>query len=814
MSRAEAFAPLEPTEGAQAATPKGDKWRPILPAPEDAGEPSMVHSTLGKPSMRWAYRDAEGRVLCWVARYETGPGAKEFRTWTFGSLNSGQPGWRSKAPSVPRPLYGLDRLAARPDAPVLVCEGEKAADAAQDRFPALVVVSSMGGAEATAKADWSPLQNRRVAIWPDADGPGAKFASEAQRLVLDADASHCGIVELPDGLPDKWDLANEFPEGFTVENALARIEAALASETAAPTRDAEPTAERGRSSQATRILELLATVEYEAFLDDAEQCFVTFSAGAHHETHLLRSSATKGWLGRLLYDAEGTAPTPNALDQVMLYVEAKARYTRQRQRAFVRLGSDRPGRMYLDLGGADWRAVEIDATGWRIIAGHETPIRFRRAAGMLAIPDPVRGGSLDELREFVNVGDGTEGDARWRLLVGWIVGALRPSGPYPVLALHGEQGSAKSTTSRLLRALLDPNKLAIRAEPREVRDLAIAATNGHVVALDNLSSVPPWLSDALCRLATGGGFATRALYTDAAEAIFDAQRPVLLNGIEELANRSDLLDRAIVLALPRIPDDQRRTESRLWTEFEAARPRILGALLDAVASAFANEASVKLERLPRMADFAVWVQAAGPALPWAPGEFLRAYFANRATSHEAAIEASPVGQAVRGFMADREEFSDTMTELLAALAQSVTPDPTGSRGWPKNARGLRGALDRIAPNLRAVGVAIEHDRDSGPRRNRIVRLRREKAGARPSEPSGQSEPTGNQVVTSGRSLDGRSRQPSEPSGNRPELSARNCEPSDGLDGLDGRIPMTISRDEANGWGDWAPIANPFGDGDA
>jgi hypothetical protein len=110
---------------------------------------------------------------------------------------------------------------------------------------------------------------------------------------------------------------------------------------------------------------------------------------------------------------------------------------------------------------------------------------------------------------------------------------------------------------RVLRALVDPNTAALRTTPRDERDLVIAANNGWLMALDNLSHLPDWLSDALCRLATGNGFATRELYTDAEEAIFATQRPIVKNGIEELATRGDLLDRSIVLYLPTIAEDQR-----------------------------------------------------------------------------------------------------------------------------------------------------------------------------------------------------------------------------------------------------------------
>jgi hypothetical protein len=194
----------------------------------------------------------------------------------------------------------------------------------------------------------------------------------------------------------------------------------------------------------------------------------------------------------------------------------------------------------------------------------------------------------------------------------------------------------------VLRALVDPYKAPLRTAPRDERDLQIAANNSHVIALDNISSLEPWLSDALCRLATGGGLATRELYTDSDEIIFDAQRPVLLNGIEDVATRGDFLERSIIVCLPQIPEAARQEESRFWVAFQEARPRILGALLDAASLAFRRVRDLHLERLPRMADFAAWAVAAEPGLELKSGAFLEAYEKNRKDANSLALEASLV----------------------------------------------------------------------------------------------------------------------------------------------------------------------------
>lgn len=237
--------------------------------------------------------------------------------------------------------------------------------------------------------------------------------------------------------------------------------------------------------------------------------------------------------------------------------------------------------------------VEIGPYGWRAIDSDECPIRFRRTAGMLPLPPPVRGGKIDELRQHINLGG--EGDAKiiednasrredaFVLIVSFLLAILRGRGPYPILALSGEQGTGKTLLLDLLRRLVDPNVAPLRTLPRDVRDLYISAINGHILAFDNLSSISGEISDALCRLSTGGGFSTRALYTDGDEVLFDGRRPIALNGINDVANRSDLADRVLAAKLETIPSDKRQLERQLREAFDAARPRILGALLDAVA---------------------------------------------------------------------------------------------------------------------------------------------------------------------------------------------------------------------------------------
>ena len=334
-------------------------------------------------------------------------------------------------------------------------------------------------------------------------------------------------------------------------------------------------------NQADFLIELAQAAELFHTADGTG--FADLDVNAHRQTLAIRGKGFRRWLARRFFQETGGALGSEALQSALNVIEAKAHFDGPERVVHIRVGG-LDGRLYLDLGDKKWRAVEIDATGWRVI--NNPPVRFRRAASMKPLPMPVKGGSVEALRSFLNV----KSDADFVLVVAWALACLRDRGPYPVLVLSGEQGSAKSTFSAMLRALIDPNTAPLRAFPREDRDLFIAATNGHVLAFDNVSGLPPWISDTLCRLATGGGFAVRQLYSDQDEVLFDAARPVILNGIEDIVTRPDLADRALFLALEPISEELRRPEQELWAAFEAERPRMLGVLLDAV--------SVGLKQLP------------------------------------------------------------------------------------------------------------------------------------------------------------------------------------------------------------------------
>jgi hypothetical protein len=477
-------------------------------------------------------------------------------------------------------------------------------------------------------------------------------------------------------------------------------------------------------TQANILIDLAQTAEL--FHEPDGTGFADIDVNGHRETWPIRSKGFRWWLTRRFLEETGGGPSSEALQSALNSIEAKAHFDARERHVHIRVGGFE-GRLYLDLGDEKWRAVEIDATGWRVI--DNPPVRFRRSAGMKPLPVPVTGGSIEALRPFLNV----KSDNDFVLVVAWALAVLRDRGPYPVIVLSGEQGSAKSTFSKILRSLLDPNTAPLRALPRNDRDLFIAANNSHVLAFDNISGLPDWISDTFCRLATGGGFAVRQLYTDHDEVLFDAVRPVMFNGIEEIVTRLDLADRAVFLTLQPIPEELRRPEQELWAAFDAERPSILGVLLDAVVEGLRRLPETRLGKLPRMADFALWATACEPTL-WPGGTFWSAYFGNLEEAVEGIIDADPVATAVRAFMAaqaaeqaatrtaTRTVWTGIASGLLGALVEVVGERIAKSKDWPTSPRALSGRLRRAATILRKIGIDIAFAKEKSRARNRTITI--------------------------------------------------------------------------------------------
>lgn len=677
---------------------------------------------LGEPAARWTYVDAIGDTVGVIVRWNRADGAKEIRP--VSKNDAGR--WIIGAMPEPRPIYKLAELgdASR----VFVVEGEKCADSL--RAMEFVATTSAGGSKAPHKTDWTPLAGKDVVILPDNDDPGRKYAKAVRaKLTALTPPATVRLVALP-RLGDGGDVADFIATmrqaGRDDDAIRAAIEAITESAQPAKPKAANITEDReheGRSSKSISLKiaeDILADPNVELFHDGASEPrgYVSILRDGRRMTYPIKSSAIRLWIRERAFNLcdehsnKPKVPSNEALQEIVGQLEAHAVFNGPVYGVALRTAWH-DGEIYVDLCDDRWRAVRVTPAGWNVVESMDVPVRFTRTKGMLALPEPQSGGSFDELRELVNVPD----DSQWALIVAWLVMALRPSGPYPVLCVNGEQGSAKSSLCRALRAIVDPNVAPLRQPPRDVRDLMVTAANSQVFGLDNVSFVSHEMSDALCSLATGGGFATRLLYTDCEEQLFHAARPILLNAINNPVTRGDLADRCLFVNLPTIPENRRRTEADLNRAFASARPRIVGALLTAMSTALRNFESTKLAELPRMADFAHWAVAAEPALGLESGEFMQAYVGNRGESHLEAIEHSPIGNAIVEHVRYIGHWSGTARELLAELDARFNGSSERPDGWPKSAAGTANLLKRLAPALRSVGLSVDMPKP-GSRTNR------------------------------------------------------------------------------------------------
>ena len=441
--------------------------------------------------------------------------------------------------------------------------------------------------------------------------------------------------------------------------------------------------------------------------------FADLDINGHRETWPVRSKGLSRWLAHAFYQETRSAAGSEAIQAALNVIEAKAHHDAVEREAHVRIAR-LDGKLYIDLCDKMWRAIEIDTDGWRVVDA--PPVRFKRASGALELPVPVSGGSIDDLLPFFNLRNKRD----FILVVAWALAALIDTGPYPALAFTGEQGVAKSTASKILRMLIDPNSAPLRALPRSDRELFISAGNSHLLVFDNVSGLQPWLSDTLCRLSSGGGFAVRSLFTNTDEVLFNASRPIILNGIGDIITRPDLAARALFIGLEPISDADRKAEEDLLEALKAKRPSILGALFDALVVGLQRRPSISLPEMPRMADFAKWATACETAF-WPSGTFMAAYNDNLLEVVDTVIEANLVASTMRQFAEEEAPWSGTASDLLNQLRVAANESTTRSRDWPNSPRALADELRRAATFLRKVGIEIAFDR-VGKHRTRTISI--------------------------------------------------------------------------------------------
>ncbi len=589
---------------------------------------------------------------------------------------------------------------------------------------AVVVAFNAGNLAAVARALRGKFPEARLILCADDDyrtdgNPGIAKATEAARAVG-------GLLAVPDFGADRPDGATDFND-LARERGAEAVAACIANATASARAEPRPaaknapqvsiiTAEGTPRPQATVLIDIGRT--HTLFHDHGGDAYAQLRNGG---VCAIGSGEYREVLGGEFYKLTGRGANRNALADAVTTLAAIAKHEGDAAQVFLRVGKS-DGGIVIDTGRQDRACHVVNADAWRTV--ETPPVHFRRSGKPLPLPEPAKP-DFGLLWRYVNVRKEDR-----VLIAAWLLAALRPRGPYPILVLIGEQGSGKSSTARAIKSLTDPSASPLRAPPRDVRDLLVAALSSWVLALDNMSGADPQLSDALCRLSTGGALSERTYFTNSEETLIEVQRPVILNGIDDLATRPDLADRCIPLELPQL--ERVAAEEDLNDGFRRDAGAIFAALLDGLRRALRDARALDIGKLPRMADFAKWAAAGVPALGFTAKAFLAAYRANQAGAIEAGLDSSAVGQAVRAFMAHQATWTGPASSLLRDLA--VGTDTT-ARSWPRSPKGLLNALRRLAPSLRHVGITWHHDRSATQRTITLC-----KGAGHPSEASQASRP--------------------------------------------------------------------------
>jgi hypothetical protein len=355
--------------------------------------------------------------------------------------------------------------------------------------------------------------------------------------------------------------------------------------------------------------------------------------------------------------------------------------------------------LYINLNNQAKQYVKITTAGWEIVT--HSPLKFVAFQSTLPLPIPARDGNLKDLGKILNFGT----DENLMLMASWLIASFHPHGPYVILGINGGQGTAKSTNSRFLRNLIDTNANALREPPNNIQDFRTIVRNNYVIAMDNLSHIKNDFSDQLCRLAYGESIGGRKLYTDYDDAAFAVARPILINGIPDLAERPDLIDRMVGINLPKIPDNERTSDSALSAAFKKYHPSILGAICDHLVFAMRDHDKIELDFKPRMIEYAKWVAAAfGSGKSWPAEFFLKTYKNNLKESVIETANSDELIKAIRGCLKQHGKIEGTSSEIYPLIADFKD---VGCANFPKTVKGFGNYLKRMEPLLAELGIRVQ-----------------------------------------------------------------------------------------------------------
>lgn len=462
-------------------------------------------------------------------------------------------------------------------------------------------------------------------------------------------------------------------------------------------------------------IEMLTEIadSFEYFLCENGEVFMEIANGNHFENWSLQGEFAPEFFKNKYYEYLDHLPEEKAVDSLLKQIIFKTKKSGKTRRVSFRV-EELGESIILDIGNENWGVIEITKTGWKVL--DKSPVYFYRTNRINAysllpdistVPDDIY-----LLRKYLNL----ESVEDFILVLAYCFGVLTKAHNYPILVLQGTQGSAKSTVSKVLKTLLDPGRPILRGAPSKEEDLFIAANQSHLLCLDNLSGLPNWASDSLCKISTSGSFAKRMLYTNSSEVVIEIAKPIIVNGIDELTARPDLGDRSIVLHLPKIKDTDRKSATDLWKDFERDRPKIFQCLLNAISHGLSIKDQVILEQKPRMADFAKFACACLEYFGISRKVTNQLILNNRNQISKDAVDLSSVGRRVVWLMENKIQWQGSPTMLYSELSKyDWVMSTERDLSFPKSPQSLSRDLNRIEPALKAYDIEIDTRRNAESR---------------------------------------------------------------------------------------------------
>lgn len=455
------------------------------------------------------------------------------------------------------------------------------------------------------------------------------------------------------------------------------------------------------------VLISIAEANASLFHDEKGEGFAVIKVSEHNEIWSLSSSHFRQFLVHQYYIQTNYSHSKESVNQAIEVLKAKALFDCPEHKLSLRVARHEDT-IYYDLANDQWQAVKITANGWQVV--DNPPILFRRYQNTKTQVTPERGGSIELLKKYINL----KNEEEWTLLDAIVATFFIPEIPHPVPIFYGDKGAAKTTAQQIIRAVIDPAIRDTMSMPSDKNELILMLMTNYTPCFDNLDGIKNWQSDTLCQAVTGGGISKRALYTDTDEVILNIHCCPIMNGINMVATRDDLLDRSILFRLERIKDDNFKELSLFWQEFEQDKPLILGAFFDVVAEAMKIYPDIELIKLPRMADFAKWAYAITEAAGGYGSQFIDAYDENRVVATEEAVEADNISSAILTFMGEQKSWEGTYSFLLAILQGKDYVD-SKSKHFPKAPHALSRRVNKMKSALEDHGLKVESSKEGDKR---------------------------------------------------------------------------------------------------